>query len=489
MLDKSFRSNCTKLGALALCSAAFELSLMPDTPHIEPDSQGYLDFAPHRTAAYPLILEAIGPATAVYFQPIVHVLALLYLGLEIAKTFNTWVPACAIMIFSLFSHELTLFHGSILTESLYSTSIVVLLGRLVRYLRRPELAVAISIGLVAGISATIRPSGSALLPMLGLAPLLTGVGLRRIVLLVIASTLPMLLIIGIERAYTHTLFGPATTSLAGQHLFAKAALIDARRNENIDLEQNPAKRVLDETIRTSLAPVRGLLNKSPDIDVRTILTPDYEGCIQRACLRTIRQKLKQAHGLSDSEINQLMLEVGVSRLSANLDEYLKLARIHYLGMIYEFIGYHPFEFSVYRGFIAENRPLPFEDQVIDLIPPEVKPNSHYKVRAFRPPKFWPSLAMLLTSALALFGLASAFRRGTPSKPLGMAILAAWVFHANLLFTAMFGLGISRYLTVVWPAMVTSLVFASLWFWGVFLTPRLNANLDKFPHPFRKVLES
>ena len=139
--------------------------MRPAGPITAPDSAGYLAFAPIHTLGYPLFLRVLGETGAIAVQPILFCLALAWLGLESLRLTSNRGLAAAVVIASLTTPDLTTYHFSLLTESLFISGTAAWLAATVRFVGDPSWVVAALAATVVGVTATIRPTGVALTPV------------------------------------------------------------------------------------------------------------------------------------------------------------------------------------------------------------------------------------------------------------------------------------------------------------------------------------
>ena len=192
-------------GVYALCAAyaIYCLVTNPAGPITTPDSIRYLDMWPNYPMGYQLFLQLTGANAAIIAQPILYAGALAFLGREIVRTTrSTWL-AVAVLIGSMIVPQIREFHASILSESLFLSLLVVFLALAVRFMHYPtwpfdsaqgqRLMVAIAI--TAGLSAMVRRTGFAFVPVM-----LVMVLLARAPRFLVAAVVPFIVIVGIERA-------------------------------------------------------------------------------------------------------------------------------------------------------------------------------------------------------------------------------------------------------------------------------------------------
>jgi hypothetical protein len=467
--------------AVALAYAIYQIQLLPPTPILEPDSESYLTFNPSRTAGYPVFLSLVGPEGAIILQPILYAGALAFLGSMAVRAGLGFFMSLALMILAMANREMNQYHGEIMTESLFMSLLVMLSGMAIRFFGLPNGRWAAAASLMAGLAAAVRPSGYAFFPILALMVLMvrqrTPTALWK---LLAAALIPMMLVIGVERWYAMHRHGPRATSLLGTHLFAKAGMIDAPPHATTEID--PWRERLLDALEEDFAPIRKLLREAPNSGIRTAMLSDYETCLEYSCIDPLRKTLRTDADLLPSAINSLLSNVGLQRIKSAPFEYMALSWMHYRRMWSEFFRYNPMFFQGYRDYIAAHRPLPFEEYVPALIPEQ--PRNSNEIFAYRPPHWRPMMIGGLVSGMAFLGLVFTWQGRLPSPSAGIAALSGLTVHSLVILTALVGVGIPRYMTVLWPALMISLVFAIRWVFEPGLIPlpsKVGRRLGFPPH--------
>jgi hypothetical protein len=413
------------------------------------DSPGYTGFSPARTAGYPLYLATLGVTLAVKLQPILYIIAVFALWREMSRALDGKVWASVFVLLCLVNPELNSYHYSVMTESLFMSVSILAMACMLRFLREPSLSAAILASIFVGLSATVRPSAYALIPVL--LPMVLfrwrAVQGRRITLLA-AALLPAMLLCAMERIGTQAYHGAATTSLAGRMLYAKAAMLDAPPAEP---STDPRKSTLQNALQFTFAPVRQILPAIPRWDVREIVSEAYENCLGYACSRDLKDSLI----LPEPAVNSLAKEVALERIASAPTAFaaLVLERYRSLWTIYQLSN--PDAGPVFKAFIDEHRPLPFEQYMPEF---SITPQPSSMAAFLRPAVL---AAGAVTFLLTACGLLAAFYRNLDVRLAG-ASLASLAVHASLLFTALVGVGIRRYTFGVWPIMMAALILGAAW---------------------------
>lgn len=454
----------------AMVYAIHQIMRLPLSPILEPDSETYLTFHPVRTAGYPLFLKLFGAETAIILQPCLYAGALAFLGIMAWRSGLGFTLTLTLMILAMTHRVVNPYHAEIMTESLFMSLLVTHLALLIRYCRLPDWRWAAAASVMGGLVTTVKPSGYALLPVLTLMVLMVRRALANAVWKHLAAALiPMLLVIAAERGYSRHHHGYQATSLTGIHFFAKAGMIDAPAQAAT--ENDPWRKRLLTALEEDFAPIRQLLRQAPDSGLRTAMINDYETCLEYACMKDLRATLRKAAQLSPPEINALLLAVGLQRIAGAPLEYLGLSWMHYRMMWSEFVRYNPRYLPEYHDYIAAHRPLPFETDVPNLIPTPL--DNPRDTLALQAPQSLPMLIGGWVSAFSLLGLAFAWQGRIHSPLAGIAALSGLTVQGVLVLTALVGVGIPRYIAVLWPAMMVTLLFGARWLWTLWLFPRLN----------------
>ena len=459
----------------ALCAAyaLFCLVTNPAGPITTPDSIHYLQMTPIVPLGYPFFLTISGPRGAIIAQPIIFSAALAFMGREIVRTTQSRWLAVATVAGCMIVPQIREYHASILSESLFLSLLVVFLGLSVRFAYDPTWRLMALVAVTVGMSAVVRRTGFAFVPVMlamvllqrqrllsdfAKAPSDSGAGtlrLRaRIGLFFVAALAPFGAIVTSEQLLAPLVHDGAASSLMGRHLFAKAALLDAPQAPPSD---DPIRRALDEQLETAFAPIRSMLASAPD-NVRGVLTIYYETCLQGGCADEARALTREANEARQTEV---MGGAGLARIRRAPLNFLKLTWLHYRSLWTVNRLRHPDTVPVLNQFIAAHRPMPFEHFALSLGPDrtlvfESSPNVRYAQWAI-------FLVAVLTGALAAAGLVSAVV-GRPLPPaLLVASVSALTAHAGLLLTALLAAGFTRFLLGVWPALVVACAFAA---WGI-----------------------
>jgi len=433
----------------SLCAAYVAYCLATNSgPITTPDSIRYLEVWANYPLGYPLFLKIFGERGAIIAQPVIFGAALAFLGTEIVRLArHTWL-AVAIVIGIAALPPIREFHASILSESLFISLVIVILGLSMRFTYHSTWRLIVLIAITAGVSATIRRTGFAFVPLMLIMVLMQRHRLQhsRAALFGVAALAPFLVIIGIEQAAAAIVHKGHASSLTGRHMFAKAALIDA---PPAPPSSDPVVAQLNQHLENDYAPIRAFLASAPS-DIRAVLSIYYETCLQGGCVDRSRELMP---GLHEADQTKILGTAAFARIRRAPLEFLKLTWMNYLSLWTVDRLRHPDRAERLTQFIAAHRPMPFERMAFSL--------EHGQVFAFEPsPRVrymqWAVTALAVwTAILVAIGLVAIARPGRFSPLLVFASVAAFAAHGGLLLTALLAAGFSRFTLGLWPAIVTA----------------------------------
>ncbi len=458
----------------ALCAAYALCCLVtnPAGPITTPDSIHYLNLTPIVPLGYPFFLAITGARGAIIAQPIIFSAALAFMGHEIVRTTrHTWL-AVAALAGCMIVPQIREYHASILSESLFLSLLVVFLGLCIRFAHYPTWRLMVLVAITVGASAVVRRTGFAFVPVMLVMVLLQRhhLGGSQAALFFVAALAPFGVIVGTEQVIAPLVHAGAPSSLLGRHLFAKAALIEApsafakasasaeapadKTSDKPAVSDDPVRRALDEQLETAFAPIRSMLASAPD-NVRAVLTIYYETCLQGGCADQARALTREP---DEARQTAVMGAAGMARIRRAPLNFLALTWLHYRSLWTINRLRHPDTAPALSQFIAERRPMPFEEYALALGPDrtlvfEASPNVRYAQWAI-------ALVAVLTGALAVGGLVAAAVGLRWPPAMIVACVSALAAHGTLLLTAFLAAGFTRFLLGVWPALVTSLAFGA-----------------------------
>jgi len=439
----------TAVFALCAAYALFCLVTNPAGPITTPDSIHYLNMTPIVPLGYPFFLKITGTPGAIIAQPIIFSAALAFMGRAIVRsTRSTWL-AVATVAGCMIVPQIREYHASILSESLFLSLLIVLLGLSIRFAYHPTWRVMVLVAITVGVSAVVRRTGFAFVPVMLLMVLMQRHQLRpsQSALLLVATLAPFAAIVASEQVLAPIVHAGAPSSLMGRHLFAKAALIEAPPAQP---SQDAVRRALDGQLETTLAPIRTVLAQAP-YAARGVLTIYYETCLQGGCAAEARALTQETNEARQTEV---MGAAGLARIQRAPLNFLRLTWLHYGSLWTVNRLRHPDTAPVLNQFIAEHRPMPFEEYALGpgrTLVFDASPNVRYAQWAI-------FVVAVITGALAVTGIAGAVM-GTRLPPeLAVASVAALTAHGGLILTALLAAGLTRFLLGVWPALVVACAF-------------------------------
>jgi hypothetical protein len=452
-------------GVYALCAAyaIYCLVTNPAGPITTPDSIRYLDMWPNYPMGYQLFLQLAGARAAIIAQPVLYAAALAILGREIVRATRSPSLAAAVVIGSMIVPQIREFHASILSESLFLSLLVVFLALAMRFIHHPTLRLMVAIAIIAGLSAMVRRTGFAFVPVMLVLVLLAADFAKastsakasadrsssQAVRFFVAAVAPFLMIIGIERALAPMIYAGEPSSLTGRHLFAKAALIDAPPS---GLTADPVRRALDDELERSYAPIRQMLARAP-VHVRAVLTIYYETCLQGGCADQARAATGET---TEARQTSVMGAAGLARIRRAPINFLRLTWMHYGSLWTVNRLRHPDIAADLNAFLATHRPLPSESMAMALGPDRTLEFSGSEIVRYA--QYAIFAIAVFTAAIALVGVIAAVTNRQLPPAVGAAAVAAITLHAGLILTALLAAGFARFLLGLWPALVVACAF-------------------------------
>ncbi|MYH28154.1 MAG: hypothetical protein F4137_04695 [Acidobacteria bacterium] len=433
------------LAALAVAYVAVLWTNPFGTDLYTPDSRGYIEFDPHRTAGYPLLLDSVtglfGTLGAVPgVQLLLAAAGFAFLGWSIQHAFGAPRLALAVAL-SLFGNpEIAKFHGAIMTESVFVSLLCVMLGTMALLIATPGVRPAFLSALTCGVAVAVRPAGISLLPIWPLLLwFLWGPCAGRRVRLALAVAAPLLLCGAVEGIAWRAEHPDPTqrTSLANMHLFAKALMMEpvpVVAGDDLD-------RFL-EVARENVAPARRFVAEAPDWQTALLTLTRYEAAGQRRWFQREAEALAERR---DTSLNQLLGDVGWRAVSAAPVAWAHNGLVHYVGLwgLYELLT--PSASQVYAAYMQPSERVPFGESA--------------RIRTRRPPHAmaWPGRVVMAAGFLATVvavGIAVVRRLRSGAAELDRRLLLAAVcgllVHGHYVFVALFGIALARYSLAVWP---------------------------------------
>ncbi len=437
------------LAVLAILISAYAIATSPSQPFTTPDSILYQNFSVTITAIYPVFLRLIPASLLVFAQTLLLLASAVWLAFELGRaTHPLAAPLCLAAI--ALNPGMLGFARSILSEGLFEPLLCCFLALSIRYLRFPSPSCAAAIGALAGLCVSTRPIAYPLvLSFIVMALLARSLSLKAVRPALVLALAGAVGVIGAERIYSRALHGGELTTIAGKHLYAKAALLSLPDDaSHAAPASSDPEDILRSGLTTDFEPIRALLNAHRDEIPYPVLESFYEGCLQLECIQSLRDKIP----LSEARFNDIRFRLGLERILQAPLQFFQLTWQNYKDLWVLFPRGYPAFAPVVDAFIATNRPLPFEASIPPfLLTPRPASNLAYIVRpAFIGVGALTHLAFL-ASTILLF-----MPRATPGPATRIAGLAATAIVLVFTFNAFTGVGGPRYMMGMWPAIVLML---------------------------------
>jgi hypothetical protein len=440
----------------------------PEQALILADSPRYIEFKPLATAGYPMFLKLFGLMlpdldSIVYVQLWIYAAAVACLCAVLAQLTKSATVGGIAALTMLINPEVNQYLFTIMTEppsyaltalALAAFGAIVLTGR-----TRYWLAASVAIGL----AITVRASNAAyIMPLLIALLIYRRSPAQRWPVRLAAAIVPLVIIVAGERLIWNAYHEGPRRTLAGVTALGKGAMVEGGVPPATAASELPMLQPLRRALADDLTPVRTLLDQAPNLQTWCRLAFAYETFFEYRYAIPERQL---AEGLMPENPDGALIEVSRERVLNAAGDYADLTLRHLACMWTLTIG-TPSETAVYRTYINDNRPLPFESEVSTLIDPSKGPA--------RAPLASLVVAIFAATGIVTAGIAClalpALIRGRPLPPaLNTASLAAAMAHSNLLLTALVGIGIARYIIGLWVPITTAMILGGWYFGGCLLS--------------------
>ena len=253
----------------------------------DPDSQGYIDFYPTRTAIYPTFIESLRIVSSSYkfilsFQLLIGAFSACLLAVGFGRWTQQKKWAWIIWAGLVLNPVMLWFHYKVLTESLFCSLAILFIWATLRYIRCAQDSInLILIALIAGLSIAIRPASYFYLPAIVILLALFPVKRAQFFRSLLVATISVVLVLLVENMIFHSKHDQRQ-SLLPIHLFAKgmmllpvdAATIDAapQLNSKVTL----LGRLNNEVGRMEGVKLRQLARTRLEVLYQYHLAPRYE---------------------------------------------------------------------------------------------------------------------------------------------------------------------------------------------------------------------
>ena len=401
------------------------------------DSASYVGGWPMRTATYHLFLKLFYGPLLLPVQLLLFAAALSWLAIQSSRSLP-WL-ACAAMLVAIAANPYVWeLQASVMSEALTTPLLTLIVGCILGFAASRRRAPLVVAALLCGVMATIRPS-LLLFILTPLCALWAGPkvpGRVKLTALILTAWLAPVIA---ERLYSRAVHGSQLTSPVGRNIFMKGAIIDAPPTTLAS--PDALDRRLLAAVNRDYEPVRQLIDRTKDRDVRYILLSNYEACAGYPC----GDSFVEGFHVSEAELERHMLRVGIARLRSNPAAYLELAASEYQRMFLLHPRKHPDLAPKYNAFLARESPMPFQsflgEQGQPTPPDQQKPLLRFNRAAFA----------LIGILAALMTVGFAFWRPNRRAEAAFALLAGT--QAVLLFTTLLGVGQPRYAMGMWPSLI------------------------------------
>jgi hypothetical protein len=401
------------------------------------DSASYVGGWPMRTATYHLFLKLFYGPLLLPLQLLLFAAALSWLAIQSSRSLP-WL-ACAAMLVAIAANPYVWeLQASVMSEALTTPLLTLIVGCILGFAATRRRAPLVVAALLCGVMTTIRPS-LLLFILTPLCALWAGPkvpGRVKLTALILAAWLAPVIA---ERLYSRAVHGSQLTSPVGRNIFMKGAIIDALPTTLAS--PDALDRRLLAAVNRDYEPVRQLIDRTKDRDVRYILLSNYEACAGYPC----GDSFVEGFHVSEAELERHMLRVGIARLRSNPAAYLELAASEYQRMFLLHPRKHPELATKYNAFLARESPMPFQSFLGEQGQPT-------------PPDQQKSLLRFNRAAFALIGILAAlmtagFAFWRPNRRAAAAFALLAGTQAVLLFTTLLGVGQPRYAMGMWPSLI------------------------------------
>jgi hypothetical protein len=446
---------------LFICSglyAAATLLLPPYFPLLEADSASYLNFAPHRTAIYPIFLRGmtklgLSVEQIIYVQTFLFSLSLMTLLAALLRAGVSRVLVLFVTIALAANGYFSSFHRTIMSESIFFTVMAPTVAFWIDYLRTGRAVFLALIGIGVGFLIAIRPAAVVLVPMLFVAVWLKWH--KRDVsglLLVAALVLPIMIGPIAEHLLYRAEYGERRASVVPASMVGKAAML-VRQDTVFAGPHNDALNELGKKLAATYLPVHEFLAGLPSLAGYPAMTAGFEATAQFSVIGRDLELISSQSGVPG---DVLAYELGKQSILANVPSYLRLSMLHYLGQWSIMSLRLPPTAEAVNRYVASYPKVPLDGVLGDVI---LRPTA--SVRAyFVYPAFVGAGIVTFVAGLALvvFMVRPGLGDETRAQYLMLAAFFAATCHSYTLLISFINIATPRYLMAVYPQLVLVVVF-------------------------------
>ncbi len=418
------------------------------------DGHTYLNFAPFRTAGYPVFLDlvevAFGSVNAVpKIQLVIAATAFAFLGWSLYRAFRSTLFALSPVVVLMLHPQVSYWHSHIMTESIFISLLCGLVGFIIVTAHHPTWRWTAAAALACGLAIMVRPAGISLLIIW---PFLLWFLWRRCdgkrIALAAAVIVPIAFCLIAETLIWHGYHeSESRPSLADRHLFAKAMLI-----ESAPVLSDPELARLVALGRGMAAPARVMIANAPNSYARTNLLYRFEARAQY--WDEFYPEIDAVAGQRGTNRYEVFAQVGRPTMLRAPLAWIGNALTHYLG-IWPRAFVTPVAYEELQAYLENADPNPLEPSGFSRSADPVSPMQRTSSRL---------MALGLTLSTLAMGLAmwQRLRRKDVDVRLAIAAVCCLAIHAHLLTTGLFGIIATRYAVAMAPLLGVCGVLLASW---------------------------
>ena len=444
---------------LALLAFAYTALHWSQPLALSPDSGGYISFSDHRTAGYPLFLDAVellfgSTDAAPKVQLIIAAASFTFLGWSLHHAFRSplfaLMPVVALMLYP----RVTELHAHILTESIFISLMCFVVGGITLSLHRASWRWMVLAAVACGLAITIRPAA---LSLLAIWPFLFWLAWRRYegrrLALAAAVIAPIVLCLIAESLVWHAAHdSDSRPNLADRHLFAKSLIIDPAPSLS-----DPELAAIVTMGREVMAPGRALIADAPNLYARATLLAEFEVTAQHATYRqTFSPIVREVASQRGLEEHQLLAKIGRPAMLSEPVAWTGNAFTHYLGL-WSRAFVTPSALNEFQTYLDESE----TSELFERISPFQQGVIHGS-RLFFMLRAGLGIVLLVIPIAAVLAMWQRIRRPYPDDRLSIAAIGALAVHSHLLFVGLLGVMTGRYADSMAPMMAASGALLAAW---------------------------
>src|SRR4051812_2713582 len=432
---------------------------LPRVPWPTPDTESYLQFAPHRPHGYSWILVGYRLifkdfAYLPHIQLELFVISLIVLAAAVAKRIRSVVPAIA-MLLLIFSGIDTTDFMYLMSDNIYAAALMAGIACFLFYVDVPRAGWLLSAGALFGVVAAFRAVGLSVLPVFFLAVLVERIARgRKAIPALLLAVLPIAVVLCIAASSQFAINGHiALGSWGGMHVLGKIPLLSRPVPENSEYARLNGIVEIMEPAREKLARLGPLMQA-------LVARQYYEYLRWRIVLPELEQNWEDWREADEYERGRLATLIAKSYILQDPEGFLHRAAIELIGLWVMPRWLTPAE---HAAKIAElenigelallsdfSRTPEGEYDFYKIVP---DPTSLTKIAIFR-----SAVVAFWTLSLGLIGLI-VVRPLSTMRVVPDLILIVMVVHAVYVTTALMEGVHERYVAATWPVLVAGPILA------------------------------